>query len=46
MGKGSARRPCDENKVRKNWDNIFSPKNTDKDSVKTDDKKGKEKSTK
>jgi hypothetical protein len=25
-GKGSGRRPCDEDKVRSNWDTIFSKK--------------------
>lgn len=25
-GKGSGRRPCDEEKVRNNWDNIFGKK--------------------
>jgi len=26
-GKGSGRRPCDEDKVRNNWDTIFGKKN-------------------
>ncbi len=26
-GKGSGRRPCDEDKVRSNWDTIFGKKN-------------------
>jgi len=26
MSKGSSRRPCDEDKVRSNWDTIFGKK--------------------
>jgi hypothetical protein len=41
-GKGSGRRPCDEDKVRSNWDTIFgkkvkeeTPKEKDEDELRT-----------
>jgi hypothetical protein len=42
-GKGSKRRPGDEEKYRKNWDDIFSKKKEKKDERrkdKSDDKTG------